>query len=96
MCIRDSFGGDWLRQQAEKLGMKVWIKSASEQIHNIAVQGPLARELLKKMIWTPGTQPKLEEDVYKRQARRPAARASAWAGGAHGAACWRCTGRDAA
>ncbi len=57
----EDFGGDWLRQQAEKLGMKVWIKSASEQIHKIAVQGPLARELLKQMIWTPGTQPKLEE-----------------------------------
>jgi aminomethyltransferase len=41
--------------------MKVWVKSASEQIHNVAVQGPLARELLKQMIWTPGTQPKLEE-----------------------------------
>lgn len=53
--------GTWLREQAQKLGMKVWIKSASEQIHNVAVQGPLSRELLKDMIWTPGTQPKLEE-----------------------------------
>ena len=60
ICGED-FAGDWLRQQAEKLGMKVWVKSASEQIHNVAVQGPLARELLKQMIWTPGTQPKLEE-----------------------------------
>ncbi|BAN47170.1 DUF1989 domain-containing protein [Metapseudomonas resinovorans] len=57
----EDHAGIWLREQAEKLGMKVWIKSASEQIHNIAVQGPLARELLKQMIWTPGTQPKLEE-----------------------------------
>ncbi|MBU1330932.1 MAG: aminomethyltransferase family protein [Gammaproteobacteria bacterium] len=57
----EDFGGEWLRQQAEKLGMKVWIKSASEQIHNIAVQGPLSRQLLKQMIWTPGTQPPLEE-----------------------------------
>jgi len=57
----EDFGGEWLRQQAEKLGMKVWIKSASEQIHNIAVQGPLSRELLRQMIWTPGTQPPLEE-----------------------------------
>lgn len=60
ICGED-FAGDWLRQQAEKLGMKVWIKSASEQIHNLAVQGPLSRELLRQMIWTPGTQPKLEE-----------------------------------
>jgi aminomethyltransferase len=40
--------------------MKVWVKSASEQIHNIAVQGPLSRELLRQMVWTPGTQPRLE------------------------------------
>ena len=57
----EDHAGDWLREQAAKLGMKVWIKSASEQIHNIAVQGPLARALLKEMIWTPGTQPKLED-----------------------------------
>ena len=57
----EDFGGEWLRQQAAKLGMKVWIKSASEQIHNIAVQGPLSRTLLSQMIWTPATQPTLEE-----------------------------------
>ena len=57
----EDYAGDWLREQAQKLGMKVWIKSASEQIHNVAVQGPLARELLKGMVWTPGTQPQLED-----------------------------------
>ncbi|MFR0693695.1 DUF1989 domain-containing protein [Enterobacterales bacterium AE_CKDN230030158-1A_HGKHYDSX7] len=57
----EDHAGDWLREQAAKLGMKVWIKSASEQIHNVAVQGPLARELLRQMVWTPGTQPKLED-----------------------------------
>ncbi|MCC6073638.1 DUF1989 domain-containing protein [Pseudomonas sp. GCM10022188] len=57
----EDFAGDWLRQQADKLGMKVWVKSASEQIHNVAVQGPRSRELLSQMIWTPPSQPKLEE-----------------------------------
>lgn len=57
----EDYAGIWLREQAEKLGMKVWIKSASEQIHNVAVQGPLSRQLLTQMIWTPGTQPKLED-----------------------------------
>ena len=57
----EDFGGEWLRQQAEKLDMKVWIKSASEQIHNIAVQGPLSRQLLSQMIWTPNTQPSLND-----------------------------------
>ena len=60
ICGED-YAGVWLREQAQKLGMKVWIKSASEQIHNIAVQGPLSRELLSQMIWTPGTQPALTE-----------------------------------
>lgn len=60
ICGED-YAGVWLREQAEKLGMKVWIKSASEQIHNIAVQGPKSRELLSQMIWTPGTQPALAD-----------------------------------
>ncbi|SDI62055.1 aminomethyltransferase [Pseudomonas flavescens] len=57
----EDYAGIWLREQAAKRGMKVWIKSASEQIHNVAVQGPLSRQLLAQMIWTPGTQPSLEK-----------------------------------
>lgn len=60
ICGED-YGGLWLREQAQQLGMKVWVKSASEQIHNLAVQGPLSRELLAQMIWTPANQPALEE-----------------------------------
>lgn len=56
----EDYAGIWLREQAERLGMKVWIKSASDQIHNLAVQGPLSRELLKQLIWTPANQPSLE------------------------------------
>lgn len=59
ICGED-YAGVWLREQAQKLGMKVWVKSASEQIHNLAVQGPLSRELLKQMVWTPPTQPSVE------------------------------------
>ncbi|NWD28058.1 DUF1989 domain-containing protein [Pseudomonas yamanorum] len=59
VCGED-YAGVWLREQAQKLGMKVWVKSASEQIHNLAVQGPMSRELLKQMVWTPPTQPGLE------------------------------------
>lgn len=59
ICGED-YAGIWLREQAEKLGMKVWVKSASEQIHNLSVQGPLSRELLKQIVWTPATQPGLE------------------------------------
>lgn len=59
ICGED-YAGVWLREQAQLLGMKVWVKSASEQIHNLAVQGPMSRELLKQMVWTPPTQPGLE------------------------------------
>ncbi len=57
----DDYSGIWLREQAEKLGLKVWIKSATEQIHNIAVQGPHSRDILKKFVWTPPAQPTAEE-----------------------------------
>jgi len=57
----DDYGGIWLRKQAEKLGLKVWVKSSTDQIHNIAVQGPKSREILKSFVWTSPTQPKLEE-----------------------------------
>ncbi|MEE8535386.1 MAG: DUF1989 domain-containing protein [Kiloniellales bacterium] len=57
----DDYGGVWLREQAEKLGLKAWIKSSTDQLHNFSVQGPLSRELLKEVIWTPPAQPSLEE-----------------------------------
>ena len=54
-------GGDWLREQAEKMGLEVWIKSSTDQIHNVSVQGPLSREILKDIIWTPPAQASVEE-----------------------------------
>ena len=62
----DDYGGIWLREQAQKLGLKVWVKSSTDQIHNIAVQGPKSREILKEVVWTPPTQPKLEEITWFR------------------------------
>ena len=35
----DDYGGIWLREEAKRLGYKVWIKSSTDQLHNIAVQG---------------------------------------------------------
>ncbi|MDH3474839.1 MAG: aminomethyltransferase family protein [Rhodospirillales bacterium] len=57
----DDYSGIWLREQAEKLGLKVWVKSSTDQLHNIAVQGPKSREILKQIIWTAPAQPSLEE-----------------------------------
>lgn len=62
----DDYGGIWLREQAEKLDLKVWVKSATEQIHNIAVQGPNSRSILKEFVWTPPAQPSLDELAWFR------------------------------
>ncbi len=55
------YGGIWLRQQAEKLGLKAWVKTSTDQMHNLSVQGPKSRDILKQIIWTTEAQPKLEE-----------------------------------
>ncbi len=57
----DDYGGIWLRQQAEKMGFKAWVRSSTDQLHNIAVQGPKSRELLKEIIWTAPAQTALGE-----------------------------------
>jgi aminomethyltransferase len=62
----DDYGGIWLKEQAGKLGLKVWVKSATDQIHNIAVQGPKSRAILKEIVWTPPARPALEELAWFR------------------------------
>ncbi|MDD7970740.1 DUF1989 domain-containing protein [Roseinatronobacter alkalisoli] len=48
----NDYGGEWIREQAEKLGLKVLVRSSTDQLHNVAVQGPESRDLLGKIIWT--------------------------------------------
>lgn len=60
------YGGDWIREQAEKLGLKALVRSSTDMQHNIAVQGPKSRDLLKKIIWTAPHQPTLEELAWFR------------------------------
>jgi len=57
----DDYGGIWMREQAEKLGHRVHVKSSTDQLHNVSVQGPLSRALLSHVIWTPPAQPTVEE-----------------------------------
>jgi aminomethyltransferase len=57
----DEYDGIWLREIADRLGLKVWIKPSTDQLANIAVQGPLSREALADFVWTPPTQPSLGE-----------------------------------
>ncbi|MGB2921085.1 MAG: DUF1989 domain-containing protein [Mycobacterium sp.] len=50
----DPHDGSWLRTQAETSGLQqVWVKDSTDQMHNIAVQGPASRDLLAGLIWSP-------------------------------------------
>ena len=57
----DPYVGVHLRALAAEKGFKAWVRSSTDQLHNIAVQGPKSRELLSKIILTPATQPSVAE-----------------------------------
>ncbi len=57
----DDVSGIWLREQAEKKGFKAWVRSSTDQMHNLAVQGPKSREIIKEIIWTSPSQPSIGE-----------------------------------
>ena len=54
-------GGIWMREEAARLGLNVLIRSSTDQMHNLAVQGPKSRELMAQIIWTPPHQPAVTE-----------------------------------
>jgi aminomethyltransferase len=62
----DDYDGVWLREQARRLGLRVWVKRSSDQLHNLSVQGPKSRDLLKQIVWTPPAQPAFEELTWFR------------------------------
>ena len=55
------YGGEWMREQAAKLSLNVWVRSSTDQLHNVAVQGPKSRNILNQVVWTPRAQPSIEE-----------------------------------
>ena len=48
--------GLWLREQAEKNGFDVWVRNSTDQLCNVAVQGPKSRAIMEKVFWTSPTQ----------------------------------------
>ncbi|MEP6972882.1 MAG: DUF1989 domain-containing protein [Actinomycetota bacterium] len=62
----DDYDGIWLKEQAERLDLRVWVKPSTDQLHNLAVQGPRSRDILKQIVWTPPAQPTLEELTWFR------------------------------
>jgi aminomethyltransferase len=57
----DEYDGIWLRELADRLGLKVWVKPTTDQLHNLAVQGPESRDIMRQFVWTPPTQPSIED-----------------------------------
>ena len=57
----EDYGGIWIRDQALKLGLRAMVRSSTDQLHNLAVQGPNSREIVTRMIWTAPHQPAIAE-----------------------------------
>jgi aminomethyltransferase len=55
------YDGIWLREQAERRGLRVWVKESTDELHNVAVQGPASRDLLAPLLWTAPTQTPFRE-----------------------------------
>ena len=53
--------GLWLREQAQALGLRAWVRRSTDQLHNLQVQGPLSRRLLEQIVWTRPDQPAIAE-----------------------------------
>jgi len=60
VCGTD-FSGHWLRELAAKRGLKAFVRSSTDQLHNLALQGPVSREILAPLIWTPPVQATITE-----------------------------------
>lgn len=57
----NDYGGEWIREQAEKLGLKVLVRSSTDQLHNVAVQGPASRDILRDLVWTAPHNPEFDQ-----------------------------------
>ena len=57
----DDYCGVHLRELAKKHGFKVWVKTATDQLCNVGVQGPRARDVLASLVVTPPAEPTVSE-----------------------------------
>ena len=51
----NDLSGLWLREQAGRRGLDAWVKTSTDELANIAVQGPRSREILESILWTAPT-----------------------------------------
>ena len=57
----DDYCGVHLRRLAAEHGFKAWVKTSTDQLHNVAVQGPRSREILAGITHTLAHHPTLSE-----------------------------------
>ncbi len=43
----------WFRRHADRLGLEVSLRNSTDELHNIAVQGPASRDIVTSVVWTP-------------------------------------------
>ena len=60
------YSGLWLREKAQELGLNCWVKSSTDQLHNLQVQGPKSRDVLNEIIWTRPDQTPLNDLAWFR------------------------------
>lgn len=53
--------GIWLREQAKKLGLQAWVRNSTDQLHNLQIQGPKSRDILREIVWTRPDQANIDE-----------------------------------
>jgi aminomethyltransferase len=45
----DEYCGEWLRNKAKEMGLKVWIKSSTDNLHNVSVRVLRVEKFLKRL-----------------------------------------------
>jgi aminomethyltransferase len=51
----------WFAGRAERLGLDVRFENSTDRLHNLAVQGPLSREIMQRIVVTPPGRPSLSD-----------------------------------
>jgi len=59
-CCGNDESAIQMKVSAESLGLRVWVRDVSLSLANVAVQGPASRDILRRLIFTQPTQPKIE------------------------------------
>lgn len=53
--------GPWLQRQADRLGLEVTIEAVTAQVHNLAVQGPASRDVVRSVVSTLPGRPTIDQ-----------------------------------